>query len=230
MTSMCFLVISGLLIGVRGLVTFDISGRDLKDFPAGSVPVDAEKVAASDNSISALKPHILENNSKLIIFEISNNALCCIDPSAFAGTPLKLLSVRLNILTEIPDLLEVSTTLEILKAGDNRITDLRNVLKLPKLVQVHLENNCLVHLDLVILCKLINLKQFYVSRNKIESVAGGANITPTRDIQVKLAENVVSANCSSGQLLSHPGYIFKVDINCHSLLEALKQTCKGKET
>ena len=98
------------------------------------------------NLITNLGPMEFDGYTRLKTIYLKYNRIDYIDPTAFRTTQLEVFLAGYNALTEFPDFSVVSETLVKLGLASNRITRInRDLLNLPNLEKLHLQNNLLTY-------------------------------------------------------------------------------------
>ena len=110
--------------------------------------------------------------SKLTQLRLNTNAMEYVHPNALCGTKLGEINFSENLLTEVPNLTCIGSTLATMQLNDNRICSLeaKNFCNLTKLNYIDLSNNCLVDIAPVIELATSPVKRLWISRNQIHDV------------------------------------------------------------
>ncbi|MFE5321112.1 stalk domain-containing protein [Paenibacillus sp. NPDC056579] len=124
------------LHGLNKLSFLVLSGNDISDIQPLADLVSLRRLLLDGNEIEHIEP--LSGLTNLTDLLIGNNNIKQI--SALQGLPLRWVDLSNNQIEDLTPLQKVAS-LETLYAGNNQIRNIDVLLELPKLKEVHLENN-----------------------------------------------------------------------------------------
>ncbi len=110
--------------------------------------------------------------SQLTLLRLNINAMEYVYNNAFCGTKLETINFSTNLLTEVPNLTCIGSTLATIHLNNNRICSLgaTDFCNLTKLNYLDLSNNCLVDIVPVMELATSPVKILWITQNQIHDV------------------------------------------------------------
>ena len=132
---------SALWLIVHG-VSHNKNDAGLKKVP-NNIPSNVDSIYLSRNKITIIRDYAFEHISGLEQLYINENSISTVQPRAFYGTAIKILSLKDNLLEAIPNAGDISSTVKIISLNNNLIEVVKreDLEDLTKLETLRLEGN-----------------------------------------------------------------------------------------